>query len=399
MHFVDLVWKHLHLLQDKVQGYYLEFGSSLQFKKVLFFKNIDDVKTPESFPSLRFIVKSLEEMVIKLVGAHQDKDPKSTKLRQFQFAILKFQTAVYEHQIHLFFGCVKDDHLKPMINLLQGERPSQFITRADFFDRAQPLIFGKAIKIFCVVLDLGLNLTSSSNLHESKLVDNILNDKFCSRFKTCPSTDCCMQLAHRLVNNLSNAPHGTYNIMISVLNDLENGIKKKSSSRLESSSSFNGGVKIQARKAKVLSNTELLSSIRMNTPVLSRNDSTTDSSLSTTNSLSNAAASTASSERYEQITNKALHSSMHGSRNKENMVNTLRLVEPNKRGASTLDDDDYDNDDDNLRDISFSPSKKPRLIIVVDNPATYLSHLFLLFVYLFIYLFKGIMSLSRIDLY
>jgi hypothetical protein len=226
VHFVDLVWKHLHLLQDKVQGYYLEFGSSLQFKKVLFFKNIEDVKTPESFPSLRFIVKSLEDMVIKLVETHQDKDPKSNKLRQFQFAILKFQTAVYEHQIHLFFGCVKDDHLKPMINLLQGERPSQFITRADFFDRAQPLIFGKAIKIFCVVLDLGLNLTSSSNLHESKLVDNILNDKFCSRFKTCPSTDCCMQLAHRLVNNLSNAPLGTYNIMISVLNDQSHHLDK-----------------------------------------------------------------------------------------------------------------------------------------------------------------------------
>jgi len=396
VHFVLLVWSGLTNLQDKLEGIHSDLCPSLQFKKIFSFKNIEDVKTPELFPPLRYIVNSMEDMAIKLDQTYRGKNERSTKLRQFQYAIKNFQTAVYEHQIHLLFGCVKDDNQKPMINLLRGKNPSQYITRNDFLDRAHPLIFGKAIKIFCVVLDLGINLTSSTNLNESKLIDEILNDRYCSRFPSCPSTDSCMQLAQRSIEYLSQADPAFYNIMISVINDLENGIKKISSPGLETSSLCR--VKIQARKAQVLSNTELLNGIKMTTPVLSRNDSTTDSSLSTSSSsknisVSTAAASSAFSDRYEQISNNELpgtkesrnDSRMHdSSRNKENIPNKEYVL--HKRNSSSLDDDDHggDDDDDNLDDVFFN-TEKPRLIIVVDNPpATYLSQLFLFFIHLFI---------------
>ena len=345
LEFVELIWTSVNEIQNKLELFWMEFNPTVLFRKLFLFKSIDDVKTPESFPPLRSLFNSMEDMMRKLVSNNSLNKSCLGKLHSFLFLINKFKTSIYEHKVHLFFGCVKDDNQKPLINLLRGRSSSsKFITREDFFDRAHPFIFGKALKIFSVIIDLKINFTVATNLQDSKIVDEMLSDVYMmSRYPTCPSTEYCFQTAHKSVNFLKNASPGNFNILISVLTDLENSIMF-SNPLPETLSSSIPVEKIQARKPQV-------KSIKLITPTLHRNDSNRDSSFSSSSSptTNNGSPTKASGTQF----------------------------------SDSIDvDDGTDTDDDQVLNKRSSHDRNERLITIVDNIFT--SFLLLLF---FIYLF------------
>ena len=97
LEFVDLIWTSVNDIQNKLEQFWTEFNPIVLFKKLFLFKSIDEVNTPESFPPLRSLVNSMEDMMRKLVAINPGNKSCIGKLHSFLFLINKFKTSIYEH--------------------------------------------------------------------------------------------------------------------------------------------------------------------------------------------------------------------------------------------------------------------------------------------------------------